>query len=273
MFSQPPWRLSLLVVASGLLAGCAFFSKPRVQQAQPVAATEPPAPEKPAEAAQPDGLAKVRERLQLEVTDVTGAPVENAYTAAQATAVGRIALTPAAEGYEAHVTFAEPVRRPFAGGALECTLEAAPAGVPVPKEPEAGTKVRVAATVKSCVVSEPRPEKFRVADHVLVAELDSFSPVGGAYLELKNLTGKPVKISSATVTYFDQVASRANLATEILPRGTKTVTVSAAFHKQLDWPAGGSTPPEYTFGVSITYVTSTGATETLAGTDHIRASR
>jgi hypothetical protein len=216
----------------------------------------------------------VRDRLQLEVTDVTGVPTEGAFTPAQAAAVGRIDLTPTNDGYEAHVSFPEPLRRPFAGGTLECKLDPAPASVPVAHEPEAGTKVPVAAAVKGCVVSEPRPAKFRVADKVLTAELTSFSPVGGAFIELKNLTGKPVTISSASVTYFDQVAARVGLSTEIQPHAVKTVTISAAFHKQLDWPAAGSSgDPEYTFGLSITYSTAGGANQTLSRSDHVRASR
>ena len=260
--------LGLLVVTSGWLVGCSYFSRPPVQGPQPAPAVEPAAPVKPAEGTQAARQAAVRERLQLEVADITGVPFEGAYTAAQAAAVGRIDVTPAGNGYEAHVSFAEPVRRPFAGGTLDCTLEATPASVPVAQMPEPGTKVSVAADVKGCVVSEPRPAKFHVADKVLAAELTSFTPVGGAYIELKNLTGKPVTVSAASVTYFDQVASRSNLSTEIRPHAEKTVTISAAFHKQLEWPAA-----EYTFGLSVTYATSDGATGTLAGNDHIRASR
>jgi hypothetical protein len=265
-------RLGLLVGASSWLAACSTFTRPPVQGGPP-AAVEPTQREKPAS---PDAerLAAVRAKLELEVTELTGLPEGVGFTPAQAAEVAHLEVTPASDAYEARVMFPEPMRRPFAGGTLECTLEATPASVPVVREPDAGTKVPVAAAVKACAISEPRPATFRVADKVLSAVLTSFSPVGGAYIELKNLTAKPVTVSAASVTYFDQVASRSNLATQIQPRGEKTVTISAAFHKRLDWPSGGSAAaPEYAFGLSVTYATASGATDTLSGSDHIRASR
>jgi hypothetical protein len=258
--------LGLLVVMS---TACSFLSKPPVQQPQPAAEAAPPPPPKPANEADAQRQATVREHLQLEVTDLTGVPIENAFSPAQAMAVARLDLIPAGDGYEARVVFTEPVRRPFAGGTLECTLEAAPATVPVAPSPEPATKIRVTAAAKSCALSEPCPEKFRVADHVLAAELESFSPVGGAYVELKNLSGKPLTVSSATVTYFDQVASRSKLSTEIPPHAAKTVTVSTAFHKQLPLPAGPSDSPSYKFGLSFTYSTTGATDETLSGNEDV----
>jgi hypothetical protein len=243
-----------------------------VEGVQPVGAVEPTQREKPA-SPEAERLAAVRAKLELELTEVGGAPEGVTFTPEQVAAAARLEVTPASDGYEARVGFSEPARRPFAGGTLECTLEATPASVPVAQEPEAGTKVRVAASVKACAINEPRPATFHMADRVLSAELTSFSPVGGAFIELKNLTARPVTISAASVTYFDQVASRSNLSTEIQPRGEKTVTISAAFHKRLDWPSAASATPEYTFGLSVTYATAGGTPGTLSGNDHIRASR
>ncbi len=259
--------IGLLVVMS---VGCSFFPKPPVQQAPPVVEAAPPPPPKPSSAEEAQRQAAVREHLQLEVTDITGVPAEATFTAAQAAEVARIDLTPASDGYEARVVFTQPLRRPFAGGMLECTLEATPAGTNVAQAPEPGTKLAVAASVRACALSEPSPAKFHMADHALAAELESFSPVGGAFVELKNLSGKPVTISAASVSYFDQVASREKLSTVILPHAAKTVTVSTAFHKQLPMPAAGSSEsPTYTFGLSITYSTANAADATLSGNETV----
>jgi hypothetical protein len=260
--------LGLLVVMS---AACSVLSKPPVQQPQPAVETAPPPPPKPADETDAQRQAVVRERLQLDVTDLTGAPTESAFTAAQAAAVARVDLTRTPDGYEAHVVFTQPLRRPFAGGMLECTLEAAPASAPVAQAPEPGTKLSITAAVRSCALSEPSPAKFHMADHALAAELESFSPVGGAFVELKNLSGKPLTVSSASVTYFDQVASRSKLSTEIPPHAVKTVTVSTAFHKQLPLPAAGSSEesPAYTFGLSITYSMAGATDETLSGDEKV----
>jgi len=261
--------LGLLVVMS---VGCSLLPKPPVQQPQPFPTeVAPPPPPKPSSDEEAKRQAAVREHLQLEVTEISGVPSESSFTAAQAAEVARIDLTPASDGYEARVVFTQPLRRPFAGGTLECTLEAAPASAPVAQAPEPGTKLAVTAAVKACAISEPSPAKFRVADHALAAELESFSPVGGVFVELKNLSGKPLTVSSAKVTYFDQVASREKLATQIPPHAVKTITVSTAFHKQLPLPAAGCSDdsPSYTFGLSFTYSTAGATDATLSRNEEV----
>jgi hypothetical protein len=264
--------LVLLMVVSGAAVGCARFLAPPAQRPEPVVDEGAQARERQRAAAEEtEREAAVRQKLELEVTEVTGPPLAQGFTAREAAAVARLDVRPAGDGYAAQVAFTGPVRRPFAGGTLECTLVAAPGSVPVAAAPPPGTKVRVAAAVQSCAVSEPRPARFRIADRVLAAELRSFTPVGGAFVEIDNLTSKPVTLSSATMTYFDQVASRPKLSTEIPPHAGQTVTFSTAFHQQVALPLdGAAADPTYTFGLAFTYATGGAAVETLSGNDRIR---
>lgn len=261
--------LGLLFVATGWIAACSHAPAPPARRVDSAGAAEASARQQAIDAAALQRRDAVRIQLRPKVTDVVGAPAGEAFTSAEAMEVARIELTPAAKGYEARVLFTRPIRRPFAGGTLGCTLVATPDAVPVAASPDPGTTVSVSAAVRSCAVSEPRPVKFHVADRFLAADLRSFSPIGGAFFELRNLSSKPLTISSASVNYFDATASRAKISLEIPPHTSMTLTISSAFLKQLDLPLSeASAISAYTFGLSVTYVTA-GEVGTLSGNDQV----